>query len=186
MRMRWSLSPQTARVRQACSATARISAAVALALLAVSGCSGSSVNHQPSMTQQQATAHADQIIQDTVAALNPRPQLEADQYLTSTSPCLDDTNPQSAMGLIVVARGYWLRRIAQNANASIGEQVLRLWRKNGWVISTTEGIGTSAPQITGLAKPYAFRISLQSSDNGSLSLGASSVCIWPSGTPPKS
>ncbi len=184
MTMRRTPAPHTARVRPARPARARtIPVALALALLAASGCSGSSVNHQPTMTQQQAAAHADQIIQDTAAALNPRPQLETDQYLTSTGPCLDDTNPQSAAGLVVVARGYWLRGIAQSSNATIGEQVLQLWKKKGWVISSTEGVGTGAPQITGLAKPYAFRISLQSSDNGALSLGASSVCIWPNGTP---
>jgi hypothetical protein len=144
------------------------------------------VKPHPSMTEQQAAAHAEQILRGTAGALNPRPTLEIYQPGSTTGPCLDDTNPQSAQGRVIVSRTYWLRGIEQGSNATIGEQVLKLWQQKGWVISSTEGIGTSSPQITGLAKPYAFRISLESSDNGALSIGASSVCIWPHGTPPPS
>ena len=93
--MRRATGPDTPSRRNPRAPIAAMSAALALFLaVALSACTGSSVNHQPTMTQQQATAHADQIIQDTVAALTPRPQLETDQYLTSTSPCLDDTSRQ--------------------------------------------------------------------------------------------
>ena len=51
------------------------------------------------------------------------------------------------------------------------------------MINSTKGIGTSAPQITGLAKPYAFGINLEWSSDGALSIQASSVCIWPNGIP---
>jgi hypothetical protein len=52
------------------------------------------------------------------------------------------------------------------------------------MISSTEGIWSSAPQIIVLAKPYAFGINLEWSSDGSLSIAATSPCIWPNGTPP--
>ncbi len=159
-------------------------ALVLVLAVALSGCSGSSVNRHPTMTQQQAAAHAEQIMRDTADALTPRPTLEIYQPGSTTSACLDDTNPQSAQGLVVVSRTYWLRGIPHTSNTAIGEQVLRLWKQKGWVINSTKGIGTSEPQITGIARPYAFGINLEWSSDGSLSIQASSVCIWPNGTPP--
>jgi hypothetical protein len=162
--------------------------AVVIALAAAAGCtsSGNHVTQQPTMTEQQAAAHAEQILRDTAAVLRPKPTLEVYQPGSATGPCLDDTNPQSAQGRVIVNRTYWLRGIPQSSNATIGQQVLQYWKEKNWVITSTKGVGTAQPEITGLAKPYAFGINLEWSSDGSLSLAASSVCIWPHGTPPPS
>lgn len=138
------------------------------------------------MTEQQAASHAEQILRDTVAVLKPKPRLVVYRPGSTTGPCLDDTNPQSARGRVIVSRTYWLRDISQASNASIGKQVLQYWKQKNWDITSTKGVGTDKPEITGLAKPYAFGINLQWSSDGSLSIAASSVCIWPHGTPPAS
>ena len=185
MRMRWSLSPHTARDRQAWlrdrENLGRTRPSLACSFRLLGEQREPPAHHDPATGRRARRSdhpgHGGSA--DPPATTRNRPVSHLHR------PCLDDTNPQSAAGRVVVARGYWLRGIAQSGNATIGEQVLQLWRKKGWVISTTEGIGTSAPQITALPSP-TLPVSLQSSDNGSLSLGASSVCIWPNGTPPES
>jgi hypothetical protein len=168
------------------SAVACLSSVMVFCLaITLSGCSGSDGSHvnQPTMTAEQAAAQAEQIVRETADALTPRPTLEAYLPGSTTSACLDDNNPQVSNELVVVSRTYWLRGIPESSNASIGEQVLRFWKRKGWVITNTQRVGTSQPQIDGLAKPYAFGVNLAWSSNGALSIQAVSPCIWPHGTP---
>jgi hypothetical protein len=72
---------------------------------------------------------------------------------STTSACLDDTNPQSAQGLVVVSRTYWLRGIPHTSNTAIGEQVLRLRRQKGWVINSTKPPRCTPPVRPDLARP---------------------------------
>jgi hypothetical protein len=159
---------------------------IALAALVTSACSGggSPVFH-PTMTEQQAIARAEQILHETAAAISPRPTLEVYQPGSDTGPCLINPNDTSDKRMQVV-RTYWLRGITEQDNASVGEQILRFWKHKGYAISDTKGVGTSQPDITGATQIDDFLISLEWSADGSLSIGTTSPCIWPKGTPPPS
>lgn len=152
----------------------------------IAGCSSSSSTHgskvnDVTMTPQEAAAYADKILQDTADALSPRPRLEfSENYSNLAGPCLSGPN---ASQMVVVTRSYWLRGITGDDYATAGEQVLAYWKRLHWVISGTGGVGTSEPQITAVAPPYAFSVDLEF-DSGVLSLNAASVCLWPHGHPP--
>lgn len=159
-------------------------AAAVLAGLIISGCSGGNPVFKPTITQQHANARAEQILRDTAAAITPRPALEIDQLLSGPEPCM--VNPSDTSDKRVeVGFTYWLRGISTQDNASVGQQILRYWKHKGYGISSTGGIGTDSPEITGVT-PDNFLFSLQTSANGAMFIGASSPCLWPKGTPPPS
>jgi hypothetical protein len=177
----------------------RVGVVAAMLTLAVAGCSaGSPASSTPrrskvndiTMTPAQAAAHAEKILQDTAHALTPRPRLETSSpgeaygILNNTTACTDGPD---ASEMVVVSRGYWLRGITAGDYAAVGEQVLAYWKSLHWVITDSKGIGTSQPAITGVAPPYAFNVSMTwgaaADPGGQLSMGASSVCLWPHGAP---
>jgi hypothetical protein len=135
------------------------------------------------VTPQQAAAYADVILHDTASALDPRPRLEfSAEFSDSAAWC---SGGPGADTMVVVTRCYWLRGITGPQFAAVGEQVLAYWRRLGWVITDTAGIGARRPVIGAVAPPYAFRVSLEWSATGGsglLSLNAASVCLWPEGT----
>lgn len=173
---------------------------LALAAAGMAGCStgssassthGSKVNDsQPAMTPAQAASYAEKILLDTANALTPRPRLEtssADEpygILNNTTVCTDGPN---ASEMVVVSRGYWLSGITVHDYAAIGEQVLAYWKSLHWVITEAHGVGTTQPVVLAVAPPYAFSVSMSwgtgASPGGQLSMGASSVCLWPHGAP---
>lgn len=156
----------------------------ALTGLVLSGCSGGGSVFQPTITRQQATDRVEQILRSTADGITPRPRLEVYKPGSVDGPCMADPS-NTADTRIQVVRSYWLRGISTHDNITIGEQILRMWKKNGYGISDTPGIGTDAPNIHAVTQDD-FLISLEWSDNGALSIGASSPCLWPDGTPPPS
>lgn len=132
---------------------------------------------EPLMTPLQAAACAEDLLRQTADIMDPRPRLEPAGFFNGISPCPDDDS------LVTASRTYWLRGITEQDNTAIGEQVLPYWTRLGWTITSTTGIGTTSPVITAIAPPYAFSVSLESSANGWLSIGATSVCL-PRDNPP--
>ncbi|MEV8566815.1 hypothetical protein AB0436_14820 [Streptomyces sp. NPDC051322] len=125
----------------------------------------------------------EQLIRETADALTPRPKLELYEPGSATAQCLDPTDGGSEKRR-VVSRVYWLRGVGKADNQRLGQQVLHLWKKQGQLITSATGVGTDKPEIHGGSKPDDFLIALEASDNGWLSIGATSPCIWPQGTPP--
>lgn len=138
---------------------------------------------KPTINQQHATDLAEQILRDTVDAITPRPELEVYQPGSGAGPCLinpDDTSDKR----VQVSLTYWLRGIPVTDNASVAQQVLNYWKHEGYAITDTHGLGTNAPEISGVTPWSDFLIALETSSNGAMSVIASSPCIWPKGTPP--
>jgi hypothetical protein len=102
-------------------------AAVVLAGLVMSGCSGGNPVFKPTTTQQHATARAEQILRETAAAITPRPVLEIYQPGSGPGPCLVNPNDTSDTR-VQVGLTYWLRGISTQDNASVGQQILRYWK----------------------------------------------------------
>jgi hypothetical protein len=162
---------------------------VAILVLAVSGCSGSSgtVNSHRTRTVPQAEAFAEQLLREAAAALTAKPTLEVYRPGSVNSACLDDNAPGGVIkGMVVVDRTYRLRGITKADNPAVGQEMLRYWKQKGYSITSSQGIGTSQPQIIVSVPPDGFSISLQSSAAGVLSIEAASPCLWPHGTPPSS
>lgn len=146
----------------------------------LTGCSGGNVASH-TMTKAQATARAEQILRKTAAGLNPKPRLEVNSLLTVTDQCL--ANIPNASQMVNVAYSYWLRGIPESENGNIGLQIRSYWQKQGYRIDTSSGFGKGRPDISGMTKD-GFLVSLNWSSNGALSIGATSPCIYPDGTPP--
>jgi hypothetical protein len=160
----------------------RIAAAVVLAGLMVSGCSGGDPVFKPTMTQPHAAARGEQIMRETAAALTPRPTLEIYKPGSGPGSCMVNPNDTSDTR-VQLDLTYWLRGIPARDNSSVAQQILRYWEHKGYGISGTSHLDTEFPAIFGVT-PDDFTIALETSSNGAMSIGATSPCIWPKGTPP--
>jgi hypothetical protein len=162
----------------------RVVLATVLAGSIAAGCSsGGNPVFKPTMTAQHASARAEQILRATADAITPRPALEIYQPGSGTGPCLINPNDTSDKR-VQVTLNYWLRGISAQDNASVAQQVLDYWKRMGYAITGTHGMGTGSPEVFAGTPADDFLISLQTSANGAMSIGASSPCIWPDGTPP--
>ncbi|HUL24701.1 MAG TPA: hypothetical protein VLW44_02885 [Streptosporangiaceae bacterium] len=151
--------------------------------LGASGCTGGSTLPQHTITEHQAITQAEQILRDTASAITPRPTLELSRLLTDTGPCLvDPTN--TADTRVQVSRAYYLRGFPRQGNASVAQQVLAYWQHKGYAISDTQRMNGDTPAIHGATSSGDFTISLDTGGDGTLTIGATSPCLWPNGTPP--
>lgn len=147
-------------------------------LVSLSACSWG-MGMDPTLNTQQATDRVQQHIDDAVAVIEPTPRLEPESFLDM--PC-DPPSDNGPLGRIVVSRGYWLRDIPPERNAEVFAAVERRWVDNGWVVLADDTDSQDA-FLSVENRADAFRMSLSSSVDGQLSLGATSPCIWPDGTP---
>lgn len=146
------------------------------------GCTTNIATDKPTVTQQQAPARVEQLVEETVKAIEPKPRLEIYRLSLNVNMCPDPTgdDPENQ---ISVSRDHYLRDIPQNQLLDISRQVRQYWERQEHLITGTAANGLS---IFGRFRPDDLLISLQASGDGSLSLGVSSPCIWPNGTPPPS
>lgn len=138
---------------------------------------------QHTMTEKQAITRAEEILHQTAAALKPRPRLETYRPGSITGPCLISPNDAKDKR-VQVTRTFWLRGITPDQNAAIGTQILQYWKAQGYTITGSKGVGSPQPSISGATRADDFLISLDTSSDGSLSIGTTSPCIWAHGTPP--
>jgi hypothetical protein len=133
-------------------------------------------------TQAQAEARATGILRQTAAALSLRPRLDFDPSLPNqTATCLTDS--ATAGETVSVNRTAWLRGLPGRDDDAAGQQVLAFWRRQGYQILDYSGLNDGQPGIDAVSTDY-FTVSLDTSQDGTLSLSASSPCVFPHGTPP--
>jgi hypothetical protein len=162
-------------------------AMILVTLIAVAGCGiGRSPIRRPvdekTMTTLQVTSRIEQIIRDTVAGLNPKPQLKVIDYLSHPTTCIDPSDGGSP-DRAVLTRHYRLSGIPNDRNGDIGRQVKTQWERKGYKINSADRLETNEPQITGHTQPDEFSISLTTNADGALAIGSTSPCFWPNGTP---
>lgn len=149
-------------------------------MLLAAGCSADPAS-QPTITQQQAVARVDRLLRDTGAAITPRPRLVVDKPGTQVTSCLEE--PEGSSDARVQPAGeYFLQGVPQQARASVAEQIMRFWKAKGYAVDAFH-MGTSDPQVHGTTQDN-FLVALEPNGGGELSIGASSPCVWPNGTPP--
>lgn len=133
----------------------------------------------PTMTEQEAAERAEQHIAGAVAALPDRPALTLLSDLSMECLDPDDGGPP---GRYEVGRTYWLDGLPSDRNGSYVDALCSYWRSHGFRV-----LADTRPNDLFVSVEHdddAFRMSVVASDDGRLSLGASSPCIWPDGTPP--
>jgi len=157
----------------------RLISLIAALAVATTGCTGG--NMKPTMTKEEALARVQELINDTVAIIEPKPRLDVDPTTLKPYRCIgfvgDDWD-----GRIYVSRAYYLRGIPRDKAklAEISQKVVRHWQQRGHVI---EGVSKNGLNIAGRSKPDGFILSLSWTAGDVLMIGATSHCIWPNGTP---
>ncbi|TKG63828.1 hypothetical protein FCN18_29835 [Prauserella endophytica] len=132
------------------------------------------------MTGEQAARRAQEHIDRAVAALPVRPTLEV--LRDDSAECLDPTD-NGPLGRYEVGKTYWLDGLPSERNAEFVDALYDHWNASGYRVLTDK---RSAPDrfVSVENSDDAFRMSVQQSVEGDLSLGASSPCVWPDGVPP--
>jgi hypothetical protein len=133
------------------------------------------VKETPMMTYQQAVDTVEQLIRETVAALNPQPRLESHGGVR-TVPCAGPNDDQET-GTSMVEHDYWLRDIDPALSDEILRQVRQYWSDNGYIPVRENGkIGDAFHKIVVSHPDNGFRVSLTVSQ-GVLIIRSQSNCV---------
>lgn len=158
--------------------------AVLVAGCAPGGAPGGAMNpsaDKPTITKAQALARIEQLINGTVGAIRPKPQLDLHQPSLNDGLCLDPQDGGSE-DRIVVSRSYYLRGLptTEDVLKEVVAEVKTYWQSQGHYIS---GEHQNGLQLYGHSRPEDFLITIGWAAGNVLSLGATSTCLWPNGTP---
>lgn len=127
------------------------------------------------MTYQQAADTVEQLIQETVAVLNPAPRLES-HFGIRTVPCAGP-NDDRETGTSMVENSYWLRDIAPAFNDDIFRQVRQYWSDHGYAVSRESGrVGDEFHEVVVHHPENGFRVVFINSHNV-LIIEAQSNCV---------
>jgi hypothetical protein len=157
-----------------------IAALVAAMALAATACTaGGSEQPMNTITQQQANKRTEQYIRDVVSVISPPPRLEPLSH-EEAGDCSDPTD-NSAKGRVIANRSHWLRDVPKTDNPAVIDTVLKWWTDHNFTIITDDR--PTAIYVQAENKTDGFRMYLRESVQGGLTLGATSPCGWPNGTP---
>ncbi|ADG88523.1 hypothetical protein [Thermobispora bispora] len=134
---------------------------------------------EPTITKDEALARVEELINDTVANIDPKPRLDVDPTTLKLYPCIRPPG-QGLDDRIYIARAYYLRGIPKDKIAEVAQQVRVYWEQQGHVI---EGVSKNGLNIAARSRPDDFILSLSWTAGDVLMIGATSHCIWPNGTP---
>jgi hypothetical protein len=162
--------------------SARIAVVVAAVAAALAGCDKSPQGQEPGMkhtiTQAEAQQRAESYVQDALNALSPGLQLE--KVLSETAPCSDPSD-NGPPGRVFASNRYWIRGLPKDQNNPVVDTLRRWSAQQGFMI--VSDAWDKAKFITLEHPSTGFRFAIQESAQGDLSIGASSPCVWPNGTP---
>lgn len=153
---------------------------VAIAATLLSGC-GNGAEMRSTITQQQASERAEQYIRETVSALSPSARLELSRRFDD-SPC-DDPTDNGPKGRVIASSVYWLNDIPADRQSEYVDALVRWWSEHDFAILTDKRPNDTYVLVEN--RRDGFRMSVQQTVVGPqrLSLGATSPCVWPNGTP---
>ncbi|WP_198658981.1 hypothetical protein [Nocardiopsis sp. FIRDI 009] len=131
------------------------------------------------MTQDEAYERAEEHIAGAVAVL-PETVVLSSLGGDLSNPCFD-TVDGGASGIAAVGRTYWLRELPVEDNEANVDLLYEYWTANGYQVTDDGRPDDLAVFVE--HEEDSFRMSVQSSVQGSLSISSSSPCVWPEGTP---
>jgi hypothetical protein len=134
---------------------------------------------EETMNQDEAAERVQEHIDNAVAVLPDTLELERVGGV-NVAAC-DDPTDGGPRDRVTVGRSYWLDGLPSEDNDTNIDLLHEYWTANGYRVLTD-----SRPEDVFLSVEHeedSFRMSVQGSAEGSLSLGASSPCVWPEGTP---
>lgn len=137
--------------------------------------------HMRTMTEPQAAQRAQEHIDRAVAALPEQPSLTLQD--DSSTECLDPTD-NGPRGRYEVGKTYWLDGLPADRNAEFVDALHQHWLASDFRVLTDQRSSDNR-FVSVENNDDAFRMSVKQSVEGSLSLGASSPCVWPNGVPPE-
>jgi hypothetical protein len=160
-------------------------AVAATATLLVSGCgpgqpgTEQAAETEETMNQDEAATRVREHIDEAVAALPEGAELE-ERRGTLFGSC-DDASDGGPPGRVTVSERFWVRGLPVEDNEANAELMLEHWTGNGYRVLRDERPDRLTISVE--HEEDSFRVTLRVSDEGSLSLGASSPCVRPGGTP---
>ncbi|WP_283133373.1 hypothetical protein [Rhizohabitans arisaemae] len=137
---------------------------------------------KPTITQPQVIARLEELVQQAVAGVEPRPRLELFEPSLTPAHCLDPTDGGSEERL-VLSRGYWLRDVPAGRLVEVARKIQRNWESKGYSIRSARGFEEGEPELNGFSTPDEFILAMNKSDDQTLHIGVTSTCFWPNGTP---
>jgi hypothetical protein len=94
--------------------------------------------------------------------------------------CSDPTD-NGPRGRVIAGISYWIRDLPKDQNETYFNTVLQYWTQHGWRVLTDSRPDDNYIWVERNAD--GFRMSIQASIKGDLSIGTASPCVWPNGTP---
>jgi hypothetical protein len=161
--------------------TTVITTALAIAMVACSAHTDPRVPMKNTITQRQAIERVDQYIHDAVAAITPPVRLEV--LSGSDDSACDDPTDNGPKGRISASRDYWLHDLPAEKHNDYIDALKRWWQEHDFVV-----LRDDRPRdiyVTAENRHDGFRMGIEGTVTGPprLSIGASSPCVWPNGTP---
>ena len=134
---------------------------------------------EETITQDEAADKVWEHINGVMSSLPDEAELETRQGMNFAS--CDDPTDGGPKDRITVSERLWIRGLPAEENEANIELMYDYWIDNGYRVLRDERPDKLSISVED--EEDAFRVSLRVSDQGSLSIGASSPCVWPEGTP---
>ncbi|MEV2269667.1 hypothetical protein [Nonomuraea africana] len=133
------------------------------------------------MNEQQTVDRVEQLIQESVSAIDPPPQLELFRPSLNRRYCVGATDGGSE-DRIIVTRTYYLRGIPKDRIVDVAQLIRTRWQENGHVVTEVNGLDTGEPEVSAQSRPDDFILSLSWTHGDVLGIGVTSTCVWPDTT----
>jgi hypothetical protein len=155
--------------------------ALAMALSSCSSADNPKAAMKNTITQQQASERAERYVRDAVSALSPTAQLELSGRFDD-SPC-DDPTDNGPKGRVIASVTYWLNDIPVDRQSDYVNALFQWWSEHDFAALTDNRANDIYVHVEN--RNDGFRMAVQQTAGGPkrLSLGATSPCVWPNGTP---
>lgn len=131
----------------------------------------------PTTTEDEVADKAQEHIDGILTVLSE--DAELDMRESTLFAACDDPNDGAPQGRVTVSETFWVRGLPSEDNKSNIDLMYEYWTGNGYQILRDERPGKTT--VTAGNEEGSFRVVLRVSNQGSLSLSASSPCVWPAG-----
>ena len=155
----------------------RMAACAITTVLAVTACN--TAQGSETIAQDEAAEQAREHIDSLMGELPATAELE-ERGGPNVAAC-DDPTDGGPKDRVIVSDIYWVRGLPIEDNEHNVELMHAYWTANGYRV--VHDLRPDELFLTVEHEEDAFLVSVQSSMQGSLSISASSPCVWPEGTP---